>query len=213
MLLAVAFGVTIGYARGGGLAWITRLPLRRHRLLVTAVGLYALGVLGGWVWEPLLPVLAGFAWLTTAHYAWVNRQVHGAALVAAGLAANGLVLVLNAGVPVSLAAAAQAGADPAAILDRSAHEASGPDTLLPWLGKTVPVAFPPRPEVVTPGDVAVAAGLALVIGLGMTEPTRPIVRRRDDRSTDDESTDGPSADDDSIELSSRSSRPGSAGFG
>jgi hypothetical protein len=141
-------------------------------LLLTALGLYVLGVLGGWAWEPLLSILAALAWLTIALYAWVNRRVHGAALVAAGLAANGLVLLLNGAVPVSHSAATDAGVDPAAVVDTAGHEASGPDTLLPWLGKTVPVAFPPHPEVVSPGDVAVAAGLAVMVGLGMVHTVR-----------------------------------------
>ena len=172
VLLALAGGVVVGFARGGGLAGIFQLPLRRHRLLLTALGLYVLGVLGGWAWEPLLSILAALAWLTFALYAWVNRRVHGAALVAAGLAANGLVLLLNGAVPVSQSAAKDAGADPAAVVDTAGHEAIGPDTLLPWLGKTVPVAFPPHPEVVSPGDVAVAAGLAVMVGLGMVHTVR-----------------------------------------
>jgi hypothetical protein len=172
VLLALAGGVMVGFARGGGLAGIFQLPLRRHRLLLTALGLYVLGVLGGWAWEPLLSILAALAWLTIALYAWVNRRVHGAALVAAGLAANGLVLLLNGAVPVSHSAATDAGVDPAAVVDTAGHEASGPDTLLPWLGKTVPVAFPPHPEVVSPGDVAVAAGLAVMVGLGMVHTVR-----------------------------------------
>ena len=172
VLLALAGGVVVGFARGGGLAGIFQLPLRRHRLLLTALGLYVLGVLGGWAWEPLLSILAALAWLTIALYAWVNRRVHGAALVAAGLAANGLVLLLNGAVPVSQSAAKDAGADPAAVVDTAGHEAIGPDTLLPWLGKTVPVAFPPHPEVVSPGDVAVAAGLAVMVGLGMVHTVR-----------------------------------------
>jgi hypothetical protein len=172
VLLALAGGVMVGFARGGGLAGIFQLPLRRHRLLLTALGLYVLGVLGGWAWEPLLSILAALAWLTIALYAWVNRRVHGAALVAAGLAANGLVLLLNGAVPVSHSAATDAGVDPAAVVDTAGHEVSGPDTLLPWLGKTVPVAFPPHPEVVSPGDVAVAAGLAVMVGLGMVHTVR-----------------------------------------
>jgi hypothetical protein len=174
VLLAVAAGVAIGFARGGGLAGIVQLRLHRHRLLLTALGIYVLGVLGGWVWEPLLAILAALAWLTIAFYAWVNRKVRGAALIAAGLAANGLVLLLNGAVPVSFSAAAEAGADPSTFVGHVGHEPSGPDTLLPWLGETVPVAFPPRPEVVSPGDVAVAAGLSVVIALGMAGATRRV---------------------------------------
>ncbi|HEX2363377.1 MAG TPA: DUF5317 family protein [Jiangellaceae bacterium] len=167
VLLALAGGVMFGYARDGRLARLGRLPLRRNRLLLTAIGLYVLGVLGGLLWEPLLALLSGLSWLTIAFYAWVNRSVQGAALVALGLAANGVVLLLNAAMPVSVSAVERAGADPAAVLEPAERAPVGPDTLLPWLGKTVPIAFPPRPEVVSPGDVAVAAGLALAMAVGM----------------------------------------------
>ena len=171
MLLSLAAGVAIGYAQGGSLARLTRLPLRRTRLLLTALSLAVLGVLFGWLWEPLLCVLSALSWLTVAFYAWVNRAVPGAALVAIGLAANGLVLLLNGAVPVSADAAARAGADPIAVVGPAGREPMGPDTRLPWLAKTVPVAFPPRPEVVSPGDAAVAAGLAVVAGVGMARTT------------------------------------------
>ena len=168
VLLALAGGVMFGYARGGRLTRLGRLPLRRNRLLLTAIGLYVIGVLGGLLWEPLLAILSAVSWLTIAFYAWVNRAVQGAALVALGLAANGMVILINAAMPVSMSAAARAGADPAALLAPTERTALGSDTLLPWLGKTVPIAFPPRPEVVSPGDIAVAAGLALAVAVGMT---------------------------------------------
>jgi hypothetical protein len=125
-------------------------------------------VLTGLLWEPMLGILSGLAWLTIAFYAWVNRAVQGLALVAVGLAANAMVLLLNGAMPLSLAAAERAGADSSALLIPTERVELGPDTLLPWLGKTVPIAFPPRPEVVSPGDVAVAAGLALAVTVGMT---------------------------------------------
>ncbi|HEU0214413.1 MAG TPA: DUF5317 domain-containing protein [Jiangellaceae bacterium] len=171
LLLSLTAGVAIGYARGGSLVGLVRLPLRRNRLLVTALSLYVLGVFGGWAWEPLLGVLSALSWLTVALYAWVNRGIPGAALVAFGLAANGLVLLLNGAVPVSTEAAARAGADRIPVIGTSAREPIGPDTRLPWLGKTIPVAFPPRPEVVSPGDVAMAAGLALVVSQAMARTT------------------------------------------
>ncbi|MGH8825901.1 MAG: DUF5317 family protein [Jiangellaceae bacterium] len=167
VLLSLAAGVTIGYARGGSLTALLRLPLRRNRLVLTALSLSVLGVLVGWLWEPLLGVLSALSWLTVAFYAWVNRAVPGATLVAVGLAANGLALLLNGAVPVATDAVTRAGADPTVVVGPSGREPTGPDTLLPWLGKTVPVAFPPRPEVVSPGDVAVSAGLALTVGMGM----------------------------------------------
>ena len=186
VLLSLAAGVAIGYARGGSLAGLSRLPLRRNRLLLTALSLSVLAVLCGWLWEPLLGVLSALSWLTVAFYAWVNRAVPGAALVAVGLAANGLVLLLNGAVPVSADAATRAGAEPIAVVGPAGREPMGPDTLLPWLGKTVPVAFPPRPEVVSPGDVALAAGLAVIAGLGMT---RTSGRREENPLAADEATD------------------------
>ncbi|HEY9375751.1 MAG TPA: DUF5317 family protein [Jiangellaceae bacterium] len=175
VLLALAGGVMFGYARGGRLTRLGQLPLRRNRLILTAISLYVLGVFGGLLWEPLLAILSALSWLTIAFYAWVNRAVQGAALVAVGLAANGLVMLLNAAMPVSGSAAERAGADPVALLAPSERAPLGPDTLLPWLGKTVPIAFPPRPEVVSPGDVAVAAGLGLVVAVGMSGPKRRAV--------------------------------------
>jgi Family of unknown function (DUF5317) len=172
VLLALAGGVMVGYARGGRLARLGRLPLRRNRLLLTAIGLSVLGVLTGLLWEPLLAILSGLSWLTVAFYAWVNRAIQGAGLIAAGLAANGLVLLLNAAMPVSVSAVERSGADPSAILEPAERAPVGPDTLLPWLGKSVPIAFPPRPDVVSPGDVAVAAGLALAVAAGMSGPGR-----------------------------------------
>ena len=174
-LLAIGAGVMVGYARGGGLARLSTLRPRRNRLLVTAIGLHALGVLAGWLWEPLLPVLVSLSWALLAYYAWMNRPIPGTILIAVGLAANAAVLLANGAMPVSETAAARAGADQAAILASGDHEPEDSHTRLPWLGKVVPVAFPPRPEVVTPGDVSVAAGIAVLLGMGLTgrrEPAR-----------------------------------------
>lgn len=175
-LLAIGAGMLVGYARGGGLARLVTLRPRRNRLLVTAIGLHALGVLAGWVWEPSLPVLVSLSWLLLAYYAWMNRPIPGTVLIAAGLAANAIVLLVNGAMPVSESAAARAGADHAAILASGDHEPEDSQTRLPWLGKLVPVAFPPRPEVVTPGDVSVAAGIAVLLGMGLTGRREPATR-------------------------------------
>lgn len=172
-LLAVAIGVVVGYARGGGLTRLAALRPQRNRLLLTVVGLHALGVLGGWLWEPLLPALVPLSWAVLGYYAWVNRAINGAALIAVGLVANAFVMLINGATPVSVDSAVRAGADPAVMSSTDNHQAIGPDTRLPWLGKVVPVAFPPRPEVVTPGDIAIAAGLAVAVGMGLTGRREP----------------------------------------
>lgn len=173
VLLALAAGVVAGYARGGGLSRLATVRPRRNRLLLTALGLHALGVLGGWVWQPLLPTLVGLSWALLGYYAWVNRNIYGASLIAAGLAANALVMLVNGAMPVSADATARAGADPATVTSTGQRELADDTTRLPWLGEVVPVAFPPRPEVVSPGDVAVAAGLALALAMGLTGRRSP----------------------------------------
>lgn len=166
-LLALVAGVVVGLVRGGGFARLLTVRLRRNRLLLTAVGLHVLGVLVGWLWAPAMPTLVALSWAVLGYYAWVNRAVEGAALVAAGLLANAVVMFANGAVPVSMEAAARAGADPTVVAAAGNNIAIGPETRLTWLGKVVPVAFPPRPEVVSPGDIAIAAGLAAAVSTGL----------------------------------------------
>jgi hypothetical protein len=197
-VIALAAGLLIGYARGGGLVRLTTLRPVRNRLVLTGVGLYVIGVLFGWMWEPALALFAGLALIVWGFYAWLNRAIHGAALVGVGLAANAVVLLVNGAIPVSADAATRAGADPIAAVSADNHEATDPDTRLAWLGKTIPVAFPPRPEVVSPGDVAVAAGLAVALCMGLTgrrERSGEPERAGSERSGEPELDHGPELDD------------------
>ncbi|WP_053203264.1 DUF5317 domain-containing protein [Jiangella muralis] len=170
LLLALAAGLAAGYARGGRLRRLGERPPVRSRLILTALGAYAVGVAGSWVWEPLLPAMTALCWCTLAFYAWLNRSYHGARLIALGLAANGLVILLNGGMPVSAPAQQRAGVETtvAERPDEGVVTLAGDDTRLPWLGKAIPVAFPPRPEAVSPGDLAVAAGVAAALATAMT---------------------------------------------
>ena len=94
-----------------------------------------------------------------------NRQVAGTPLIGLGLLLNVLVVGANAAMPVSVDAAARAGLTRGELhLERDAmREEAGPGTRLPWLGDVVPVALPWRPQVVSPGDVLVAAGVGLLL--------------------------------------------------
>lgn len=56
-------------------------------------------------------------------------------------------------------------------------DAAGRATGNRWLADWIPVAFPPRPEVVSPGEVMLAAGLGLLLVTAMTaEPAPPSER-------------------------------------
>jgi Family of unknown function (DUF5317) len=112
--------------------------------------------------------LTGSAGLATA-FLLANRGVRGTGLVALGLGANALVVALNGAMPVSPDAAARAGltlGSIAAGLD-SRHVVADGTTRLALLGDVVPVLLPLRPEVVSPGDVLVASGLAQFVVVGM----------------------------------------------
>lgn len=191
LLLALAAGLVAGYARGGRLRRLGERPPVRSRLILTALGAYAVGVAGSWVWEPLLPVMTALCWFTIGFYAWLNRAYHGARLVALGLVANGLVILLNGGMPVSATAQERAGVETTATERTEEGRVTVVDdaTRLPWLGKTIPVAFPPRPEAVSAGDVAVAAGVAAALATAMTgrrtvpAAVRPGVRTRPQRDS------------------------------
>lgn len=166
VLVVLLCALLVGRVCGGSLERLGRLDLRRTGLVVAALGVQALGaVVGG----PVYAVgLAGSAALATA-FLVANRGVRGTGLVALGLGANALVVALNGAMPVSPDAAARASVpldDVAAGLD-SRHVVAGDSTRLPLLGDVVPVLLPLRPEVVSPGDVLVASGLAQLVVVGM----------------------------------------------
>ena len=166
VLVVLAVALAVGWARGGSLDRLGDLPLRSRRLVVAALLAQLLGtVVGG----PFYPVgLALSAGLVVAFLAR-NRGIRGTGLVAAGLLANALVVGVNGAMPVSADAAARAGVGIQDLLTGAdaRHELAGAATRLRWLGDVVPVPLPLRPEVVSPGDVLVAAGLGQLVALGM----------------------------------------------
>ena len=179
VLVALLAAVAVGRLLGGSLERLGTLPLRRRRLAVAALGAQVVGAVGG---GPLhtagLAVAAGCVVALLA----ANRGVRGTGLVALGLAANALAVGANGGaMPVEEAAAARAGVDLAEVRSGAdpRHELAGEGARLRLLTDVVPLPLPVRPEVVSAGDVAVAAGLAQLVVAGMLRPLRPVpvVRR------------------------------------
>jgi len=174
LVVAVLVGaLVVGRATGGSLARLAEVPLRWRRLVAAAVAVQALGVvlavsLGGGSGPAYAATLAASAALVLAFVA-LNRRLPGMPLVAAGLVLNAAVVAANGAMPVSLDAAARAGVETRAIALGSdpRHVIAGDQTRWDAIGDVVPVALPWRPEVVSPGDVLVAAGLAQLISVGM----------------------------------------------
>lgn len=169
VVVVLLAALAVGWLLGGSLERLGGLPLRRRRLVLAAVGVQLLGgVVGGPAHAAGLVASAG----CVVGFLLANRGVRGTGLVALGLGANALVVGLNGAMPVSAAALDRAGSG--ATVSGPRHEPSGSGTRLPWLGDVVPVLLPLRPEVVSPGDVLVAAGVAQVVVAGMLRPLRGV---------------------------------------
>lgn len=166
VVVTLLVALSIGRLLGGSLDRLGGLPLRSRRLVVAALLAQLCGtVVGG----PLYPVgLLCSAGLVVA-FLVRNIGVRGTGLLALGFAANALVVAVNGAMPVSVEAAGRAGVSTQDVVVGSdpRHELAGPQTRLPWLADVVPVPLPLRPEVVSPGDVLVAAGAAQLVLLGM----------------------------------------------
>lgn len=192
VLVVAVLAVAVAVAAGGDR--IAGLRVRAVRLLVTAAVLQLVTAVlepGSVAIRVLSLTLSG---LLVALFLWGNWQVAGVPLIAAGLLLNGVVVALNFAMPVSVSAAARAGLSPAELHlgEDPFHERIGPHTLLADLGDTIPVALPIQPQVVSPGDVLVAAGVALLLVTGGRLQARPPLRaqNRAERTTilDREST-------------------------
>lgn len=169
-VVVLAAALAIGWARGGSLDRLGGLPMRSRRLVVVALATQLVGtVVGG----PLYPVGLAASALLVAWFLVRNRGIRGTGLVALGLVANALVVGANGAMPVSAEAAGRAGVGIGDLLvgDDGRHELADAGTRLRPLGDEIPVPLPLRPEVVSIGDVLVAAGLGQLVALGMVAGT------------------------------------------
>jgi hypothetical protein len=172
VLVVAVLAIAVAVAAGGDR--LVGLRVRAARLLVAAAVLQ----LGSGTLAPdsalvRAPTMA-LSGLLVALFLWRNWQVAGMPLIAAGLLLNGVVVALNFAMPVSVSAAARAGLAPTELRlgDDPFHERAGPQTRLTDLGDTIPVALPGWPQVVSPGDVLIAAGVALLLVTGGARPAR-----------------------------------------
>lgn len=162
VLLVLPLAAVLAIATGGRLANLVRLDLSGTRWLGLAVVAQLVGaVLGGTAYPLCLLVSAGLM----AVFLGGNAHQPGVALLATGFIANALVVMLNGAMPVSAIALARAGIDTTAaelVLDPR-HEPATDATRLSWLGDTIPVALPGLGQAVSPGDILIAAGAALLL--------------------------------------------------
>lgn len=166
VLVVLLCALALGWLVGGGLERLGAVALTERWLVGAAVGAQVVGaVVGGAAYPIGLVTSAALALAFLVR----NRGVRGTGLIALGLLSNALVVAVNGSMPVSLYAAARAGTDITDITTGAdpRHEVASGATHLSWLGDVVPVRLPVRPEVVSPGDVLLSAGVAQLIVIGM----------------------------------------------
>lgn len=169
MALLAAWGA--GALLGGSLTRLAAVPWRARSLLGAALLVQVAASFGpGAAYPGGLGLSALLALAFLAH----NRRLPGMALVAGGLLLNALVVLANGAMPVSATAAARAGVRLDAVTggEDPRHLVAGEGTPLGALGDVVPVALPLRPEVASPGDVLVVAGLVSLVVGGMRRAPR-----------------------------------------
>ena len=179
--MSLAAAVVVGWLAGGRLTRLAGDPLPgRPWLLAAAVAQLAAVVAPSRASYVLLMTASAAAALT---FLVRNRMRSGVPLVGLGLVLNAVVVAANGAMPVSRYAAERAGVqvDVIAVGADPRHVLAEDETVLRWLGDVVPVPLPLRPEVVSPGDMLVAAGLAQFVVAGMLG--RPRVRRNRSRSS------------------------------
>lgn len=172
-VVVIACALLLGMLSGGRLGNLGNLDLRYGVLVVLAVVVQLGGGLAGGSAYPLGLVVSV---LLVAAFLGVNRAIPGVGLVALGLLANALVVGLNGAMPVSVWASGEAGVSTQDLVAGTdpRHEIADGDTVLSPLGDVIPVLTPGHPEVVSPGDVLVAAGLAQLVMVGMRRRRQPV---------------------------------------
>ncbi len=164
LVLVVAVGA-LAVVLATDRARLARIRVRAVRLLVVAAAVQ----LATSTLAPGSGIARGLALVLTAALVGLfllgNARLPGVPLMALGLLLNVAVVTANAAMPVSVEAAARAGISRADLhLGTDAmREPTGPGTRLARLGDVVPVALPGRPQVVSVGDVLVAAGVGLLL--------------------------------------------------
>jgi hypothetical protein len=167
-VLAILAGMVAGAIRGGkpGSLLDARLHAKPVGLICLAVqalvGALALRSVG--IPRGVGALLLGAALVGMLEVARANGKLPGVPLLALGLLANLVVLVLNLGVPVSVATLERAGIAVERPLQHrpdAKHVIDGPGTRLSWLGDRLAVR--PLRSTVSFGDVAEFAGLFLLV--------------------------------------------------
>lgn len=175
-LVVGAIALGIAYLRGGSVRNLAETRFRGVWLLFAVLAVQ----LSFGIWDPedIAPGL-GLAIIVVSNgtivgFLAANRRLPGTLTAAIGLTSNLLVMALNGAMPVSARAAELAGG--AGPLEAGIkHEPLGPASELPWLADVIPV--PGLHLVLSPGDIVLAAGIAVLVYRRARSVNRLVVTR------------------------------------
>jgi hypothetical protein len=176
LLIVVGAGVVAALTRGSWYGF-SELRLRAKPVVVVAVAAQVIGAVladhtgHSWCYSAGLVVSAACA----LAFCIANIRVAGIPLVALGLVLNAVVVARNGAMPVSIFSAHRAGVSILSIATGNdpRHAIAGIGSVWRSLGDIIPVPLPLFPQVVSPGDILVAAGLGEFVVMTSR-------RRRDD---------------------------------
>lgn len=150
-LIALVAGGVAGLLLGGRPRNLARIRLRGVGLLVAGAVAQVVG--SYWTAGPTATAILVGGYVLLAGFALLNGSVAGMVLIAAGLAANALVVGLNGGMPVR-------GVAPSAALG-ARHHGERPGDRLTVLGDVVNIG--PLHQIVSAGDIVLATGVAVTV--------------------------------------------------
>lgn len=178
VLFVVIASIGIGYLRGGSLTRLSQLELPGWLLVFLALGVQALGAFAGLIGLPrpqafYVGGLVVSAVLITG-FVVRNRHLRGMPLIAAGFLLNAVAVTANGAMPVSTWAADRVGIDlaPLARGDDAKHEIADRRTRLRPITDVIPapLPLPSGSNVVSVGDVVLAAGIGVLVTNAMIRP-------------------------------------------
>ena len=211
-LLAVIVGIVAGYVAGGGHRHLSTLRLRGAWLPAVWAGIYMVVARLHVPWAVPLLLVAHLGFLV---FVALNvRRTSGLWLVGIGLALNVAVLMVNHTTPYR----------PSALRAAGIHEQHANDVLrssavgrperdsdrLMFLANVIPLNAGPFHEVLSVGDLALGAGMGLVVFQALQPAHRRTRKRRGHADVDTVKLDDPSipaADDVHIEMETDLTEP------
>ena len=178
ILLVILAAGAIGLARHGSLHHLAQLDLAAWPLVFLAVLAQAAGAFSGVSLWYVVGMVASAALVVV--FVARNATLPGMPLVALGFLLNALVVAANGAMPVSQQAADRVGISTVSLYrhDDAKHELVDDATVLAPLADVIPVPLPGPlsfgSNVVSVGDIVLAAGIGVLVSNGM----RGVRRRR-----------------------------------